>query len=104
MTTPPALLSRIRHRLAGQGGFTMIVALGAMVVTSLLISATFIALDGEAHLSQSNLDGKRAYYAAQAGLNAYLYHLNNDSTYWQTCANNTTVSGTNSHRLDRGAR
>jgi Tfp pilus assembly protein PilX len=94
MTTLPTLLSRIRDRLAGQGGFTMIVALGAMVVTSLLISATFVALDGEAHLSQSDLDGKRAYYAAQAGLNAYLYQLNTDSTYWQTCANNTTVSGT----------
>jgi Tfp pilus assembly protein PilX len=95
MTTLPTLLSRIRYRLAGQGGFTMIVALGAMVVTSLLISATFIALEGEAHLSQGDLDGKRAYYAAQAGLNAYLYQLNTDSTYWQTCANNTTVSGTN---------
>jgi Tfp pilus assembly protein PilX len=95
MTTPATILSRIRHRLAGQGGFTMIVALGAMVVTSLLVSATFIALDGEAHLSQSDLDGKRAYYAAQAGLNAYLYQLNNSSIYWQTCANNTTVTGTN---------
>jgi Tfp pilus assembly protein PilX len=90
MSTHATLLSRIRHRLAGQGGFTMIVALGAMVVTSLLVGATFIALDGEAHLSQSDLDGKRAYYAAQAGVNAYLYHLNQDSTYWQTCANNTT--------------
>jgi Tfp pilus assembly protein PilX len=94
-TSPATLLSRIRDRLCGQAGFTMIVALGAMVVTSLLISATFIALEGEAHLSQADLDGKRAYYAAQAGLNAYLYHLNNDSTYWQTCANDTTVSGTN---------
>jgi Tfp pilus assembly protein PilX len=95
MTSSPTLLSRIRHRLAGQSGFTMIVALGAMVVTSLLISATFVALDGEAHLSQSDLDGKRAYYAAQAGLNAYLYQLNTDPTYWQTCADNTTISGTN---------
>src|SRR5947209_5533346 len=84
------LLRRLRHRLADQRGFTMIVAMGVLLVTSLLIAATFIALDGEAHLSQSDLDGKRAYYAAQAGLNAYLYHLNQDATYWQTCANNTT--------------
>ena len=68
----------------------MIMAMGVLLVTSLLIGATFVALEGEAHSTQSDLDGKRAYYAAQAGLNAYLYHINQDSTYWQTCANNTT--------------
>jgi Tfp pilus assembly protein PilX len=85
-----SILLRLRRHLADQGGFTMIVAMGVMLVTSLLIAATFIALDGEAHLSQSDLDAKRAYYAAQAGLNAYLYQLNTDSTYWQTCANDSS--------------
>ncbi len=70
----------------------MIIALGVLVVTSLLLTATFVALTGDAHLSQSDLDGKRAYAAAQAGLNAYLYQLNQNSTYWQTCSNDSTAS------------
>ncbi len=89
MLTDTNLLSRIRRRLAGEGGFTMIIALGVLVVTSLLLTATFVAITGDAHLSQSDLDGKRAYAAAQAGLNAYLYQLNQNSTYWQTCSNDT---------------
>lgn len=90
MSSPAPILHRLRARLADQRGFTMIMAMGVLLVTSLLIGATFVALEGEAHSTQSDLDGKRAYYAAQAGLNAYLYHINQDSTYWQTCANNTT--------------
>jgi Tfp pilus assembly protein PilX len=95
MTNSCTLFDRIRRRLAGEGGFTMIVALGVLMVTSLLLTATFVALDGQTHLSQADLEGKRAYYAAQAGLNAYLYHLNQDSTWWQTCSNNTTSGWVN---------
>lgn len=93
--THSTLLDRIRRRLAGEAGFTMIVALGVLMVTSLLLTATFVALDGGAHTSQADLEGKRAYFAAQAGLNAYLYHLNQDSTWWQTCSNNTTATSSN---------
>ncbi|MBV9174539.1 MAG: hypothetical protein JOZ81_31140, partial [Chloroflexi bacterium] len=64
----------------------MIIALGVMVVTSLLVAATFVALQGDTHLTQSDLSAKRAYYAAEAGLNAYLYQLNQNPDSWQTCS------------------
>ncbi len=89
---PPleGLLARLRRRVAAETGFTMIIAMGVLFVTSLILTATFVALDGGTHLTQSDLNGKRAYYAAQAGVNAYLYQLNQNSNYWSTCTNDTT--------------
>jgi Tfp pilus assembly protein PilX len=91
---------RLARRLRRQDGFTMIVALGVMAVTALLSAAVFLAVNGDAYLSRADLDGKRAYAAAQAGLQAYLYQLNDNSassSWWETCSNDalsqTTVPG-----------
>lgn len=86
---------RLRRRLAREEGFTMIMAMGVLLVTSLLLTATFVALSSDAHLSQRDLEGKQAYYSARAGLNAFLYQLNQNSTYWQTCSNDTSGGWTN---------
>lgn len=73
----------------------MLIALGVLTVTSLLVGAVFVAVLGDVHTTQHDLDSKRAYYAASAGLNAYLYQLNQNPTYWSTfsgnasCANDT---------------
>ena len=75
----------------------MIVALGVMLVTMLLTAAVFAAVQGDASLSRSDLDGKRAYSAAQAGLQAYLGELNSNaltSTWWETCSNDTASTVT----------
>ena len=92
---------RRRTRLGAQDGFTMLFALGMMLVVMLLTAAVFTAVGNDIYLSKSNLDGKRAYSAAQAGLQAYLGQLNENaasSSWWQTCANDTasnvTVTGT----------
>ena len=82
----------LRTRLRDEGGFTMIIALGIMLVVMLLSVGVFSAVQGDAFLSKSNLDGKRAYSAAQAGLQAYLGQLNANAasaSFWQTCANDT---------------
>jgi len=76
----------------------MIMAMGVLMVTALLVGGTFVALEADVHLGQQDLDGKKAYYAAEAGLNAYMYQLNQNSSYWQTCSNDsvstwTTVPG-----------
>jgi hypothetical protein len=82
-------ITRLRARLAGEGGFTMVIALGVLVVTSVLVAAMFVAIEGDVHISQHDLDGKRAYSAAQAGANAFLYQLNQNPDYWETCSNDT---------------
>src|SRR5579863_5271910 len=92
------LLHACRRRLSDERGFTMIMAMGVLMVTALLVGGTFVALEADVHLGQQDLDGKKAYYAAEAGLNAYMYQLNQNSSYWQTCSNDsvstwTTVPG-----------
>ncbi len=90
-----AVLRRLRRAAGGDDGFTMILALGVMTVTALLTAAVFAAVQGDAALSRGDLDGKRAYSAAQAGLQAYVGQLNENassSSWWQTCANDAATN------------
>jgi hypothetical protein len=79
--------SDIRHRirLAGESGFTMIVTIGVLFVSSLLLTATFMAARNDIHLSQTDTASKKAYYAAQAGISNYAFHLAANSNYWTLC-------------------
>jgi hypothetical protein len=77
--------ARIRARLAGEAGYTMVIALGVLVVTSLLVGSAYTAVSSDAPLTQRDLESKRAYYAARAGVNRFLYELNNNPNLWQTC-------------------
>lgn len=88
---PP--LTRLRRRLRAEGGFTMLIVLGVLTVTMLLTAAVFVAVQGDTALTRGDLDGKRAYAAAQAGVQAYLYQLNTNSSnsaWWETCSNDTS--------------
>jgi Tfp pilus assembly protein PilX len=85
---------RLRDRLGAQSGFTMILALGVLAVTALLTAAVLLTVRSDATLTRGELDGKRAYAAAQAGLQAYLYGLNVNAasaTWWETCSNDTVA-------------
>jgi hypothetical protein len=75
----------IRARLAAQDGFAMAVALGVLTIVTLLIGATFVAARGDINNSQHDLDSKRAFYAARAGLNSFMYQLNKNTEYWEQC-------------------
>ncbi len=81
----------------------MVVALGVLTVTSLLVAATFIALQGQVQLGQDNLSAKQAYSAAQAGVNRFLYQMNQNPNYWETCANDvvsvTAVPGASNSEM-----
>ena len=63
----------------------MIIALGVMLVTSLLLVAAFTVADGDMSLSRSDTTQKQAYYAALAGIQEYEYKLQNNPDYWETC-------------------
>ncbi len=86
---------RTRVRLAAEHGFTMLIALGVLSVTTLLAGAAYVAVLGDTHASRHDLDAKRAYAAAGAGVNDYLYQLNQDPDYWKTCTPNDlqTITG-----------
>ncbi len=86
-----------RARLSSEDGFTMLIALGVLTVVLLLAAAALVAARGDVHSSQHDLDGKRAYYAARAGVNNFLFKLNQNTELWQTCPSQATtnVAGTN---------
>jgi Tfp pilus assembly protein PilX len=63
----------------------MIVVLGVMLVTSLLLVAAFTAANGEVHLTNTDRAQKKAYYAAEAGIENYEYHLTQDGNYLSYC-------------------
>ncbi|MGA2320259.1 MAG: hypothetical protein ABSG95_05895 [Solirubrobacteraceae bacterium] len=72
-------------RARSQDGFTMIIALGVMFVTSLLLVAAFTAVQGDIHLTHIDTTQKQAYYAALAGVQEYQYLEETNPDYWQTC-------------------
>jgi hypothetical protein len=69
----------------------MIVTLVVLVIASLLMAAAFAAANGDIHLTRTDTSTKKAYYAAQAGVSDYLYHLNTDLNYWTYCTGGTAA-------------
>jgi Tfp pilus assembly protein PilX len=76
--SPPALRA--------QDGFTMIIAIGVMFVTSLLLVAAFTIANGDVQNSYTSTAQKQAYYSALAGVQQYEYLLQANPDYWQTCS------------------
>jgi Tfp pilus assembly protein PilE len=93
------LTTRVSGRLAAQDGFTMLLALGVMLVCSLLVAAAFDAANGDIDLSHRDSLQKQAYYAALAGVQEFEYHLQANPDYWQTCSSpaNTVPQEANEH-------
>ncbi len=84
-----------RSHASAEHGFTMVIALGVLLVTSLLLTAVFYAVSGEIHIGTDNLASKRAYAAATAGIQAYLYQMNQNPNYWETCTNDAQSTAVN---------
>lgn len=76
---------RLRTRLAAQDGFTLVAILGVLLAGSALSVAAFAAARGDVHLSRNDQDQKRAYAAAEAGVQDYFFHLTKDNAYWAKC-------------------
>jgi hypothetical protein len=78
------LLSRLSR---DQRGFSMWLVMMALFACSLFVAAGFAAANDDLPLSGQTKDRKQAYAAAEAGLNFFLTHLNQDSDYWTYCNN-----------------
>lgn len=83
------LLARIRTRLAREDGWTIVAVLGVMLAGMALSVAAFAAAGGDVHLSRNDQDQKRAYAAAEAGVQDYFFHLTQDNAYWAKCTSST---------------
>jgi hypothetical protein len=76
-----------RIDLAAQHGYSMLVVILVMAVTSMLSAAAFAAVGGDLPFARASQDRKQAYAAAEAGLEYYLYQLARDNDYWTKCTN-----------------
>ncbi|HEY1832850.1 MAG TPA: hypothetical protein VGG08_00315 [Solirubrobacteraceae bacterium] len=76
----------LTRRLRDERGFTMIIAIGVMFVTSLMLVAAFTIANGEVATTHTDTNQKQAYYAALAGIQEYEYKLQANPNYWETCA------------------
>ena len=74
-----------RGRARSEAGFTMLIVLGVLLVTSILLIAAFTTAIGDSHLSREDTNQKQAYYAALAGVQEYLNRLQLNPDYWETC-------------------
>ena len=80
------------RRLVHEGGFSMFLVIMVMFVSAMFVAAGFAAANGDLPLSGNWRDRKTAYAAAEAGLNFYQFHLDQDNDYWLKC---TAVSPPN---------
>ena len=85
----------VRSRRAGEAGFTLVVVLGALLVSALLSVAAFAAVNNDMRESGKDIGRKQALAAAEAGVNDYLFHLNQDNGYWAKCTAVATPNAVN---------
>ena len=89
----PRLTARL-DTLRSERGFSMIIVVGVMAASSLFVAAAFSAANGDLPLTRDSQDRKQAYAAAEAGINFYQYHLNQDPDYWTKCISVPAPNGT----------
>ena len=77
------LPSRTRRRCKAEDGFTMIFAIGVMLVTSMLIFAAFLTTNNDVHLTYLDTLQKQAYNAAATGIQEYELKLQITDNYWE---------------------
>jgi hypothetical protein len=100
MDTLKNAAARILARLREEQGFTMVVVMGVLLVATAFSVAAIAAADNDDPQARKDTDSKQAYAAAEAGINYYVFHLNNDNAFWAACthsgdANLATPTGLN---------
>lgn len=73
------------RRQADEAGFTMIMTVIGLSVIAAVVLAAVTSVRGDIHLASYDLDQKRAYEAAKAGIDNYAYHLYAENSYWTSC-------------------
>jgi type II secretory pathway pseudopilin PulG len=82
-------------RKDNQDGFTMIVTVIGLSLMAMLVLVAVTAVNGDSHLTSSDLQQKQAYEAAKAGIDDYAYRLHANNSYWTNCANVTGPTAVN---------
>jgi hypothetical protein len=75
----------------GERGFSMVIVVVAMFVTSMFVAAALAASDSDFKLSFDNQERKVSYAAAEAGLEWYVKQLRGNPDFWAQCNHANTA-------------
>lgn len=81
-------MSLLRRLGRDERGFTMLTVMMVMLVAGLFAVSAYAAAGGDVPLGGQSRDAKRAYAAAEAGVEYYAAHIAANPDYWTLC---TTV-------------
>jgi hypothetical protein len=79
------LIASLRRRSAAEDGFSLFLVMMVLLTSAMFVAAGYAAAHGDLPLSGRSKDRKVAFAAAEAGLNFYQFHLNQDNDYWLKC-------------------
>jgi Tfp pilus assembly protein PilX len=79
-------MSLIRRLGCDERGFTMLTVMMVMLIAGLFVVSAYAAAGGDVPLGGQSRDAKRAYAAAEAGVQYYAAHIAADPDYWTKCA------------------
>jgi hypothetical protein len=85
-----SLISRIGHR---EEGFSMISAIMALMVGTLLSLAAWATAQSDINFTDKDKWSRLAYQRAQSGISDYVQHMAEDSGYWKSCDRPDGVTG-----------
>jgi hypothetical protein len=71
---------------SAEDGFTMIATVIGTTLIAMLVLVSVTAVQGDLHVGRNDLDQKRAYEAAKAGIDDYAFHLHANGNYWGFCS------------------
>lgn len=84
-------MKRLLAHLRSDAGMALPTVIGVLILVSALTAALLTTVQADTGLSRRDQDRKAAYAAAEAGLNAYLFRLADNSEVWTSC---TAIGGT----------
>jgi hypothetical protein len=84
------MLTRIRR---DDEGFVLVIVLLSLIAVLMLVTAVMSYAVGSQNLSRRDQDWNAALSAAEAGIDDYMFHLNQDGSYWQYSDTNPPPDG-----------
>ncbi|WCB94765.1 hypothetical protein DSM104299_03504 [Baekduia alba] len=82
-------MNRCRRFVSDQEGFTLVAVTITMMVLSLFAVSAWAAANNALPGTTKDSDSKRAYEAAEAGVQWYQFQVQRDTNYWTKCADAT---------------
>ena len=87
---PDGIISKIGHR---EEGFSMISAIMALMVGTLLSLAAWATAQSDINFTDKDKWSRLAYQRAQSGISDYVQSVSEDSGFWKACDRPAGVSG-----------